>query len=500
VTSRARIAAVVCCALAALAAAVVVGLARHGTPAGTPVSPRPAASPAPSPASKAAPRPAGSPAHFTERVVARGLANPWEMTYGPDGYLWVTQKTSGEITRVNPSDGTQHTLLKIPDVKANRGTQDGLLGMALHPELGHGDTDQYVYVAYSYDADASPSGLQLRMKIRRYRYARDTDTLVAPRDLVSGLPASTDHNSGRLLVGPDRKLYYTIGDQGNNQLGRFCTPIQAQRLPTSEEVRSKDWVAYQGKVLRMNLDGSIPDDNPRLRGVRSHIWTLGHRNAQGIAFGPSGLLYSSEQGPKTDDEVNILRSGGNYGWPRVVGYRDDKAYVYADWSSTPRCSSLTYSDFEIPGSVPTRREDSFTTERFVPPIATLYTVGNDYNFRQDKCADSKTYFICWPTVAPASIDVYTSGAIPGWKGSLLLPGLKSGSVFRLKLSSGGRKVVGQPEELWRSVNRYRDVAISPDGRTIYIATDAAGVARGQDGRPTSRLDDPASILAFELRR
>jgi hypothetical protein len=92
-----------------------------------------------------------------------------------------------------------------------------------------------------------------------------------------------------MVFGQDGKLYYTIGDQGKNQLALFCLNNQAQKLPTAEQVGAKDWSAYEGKVLRMNPDGSIPDDNPEINGVKSHIYTYGHRNAQEIAAGPIGI-------------------------------------------------------------------------------------------------------------------------------------------------------------------------------------------------------------------
>ena len=106
-----------------------------------------------------------------------------------------------------------------------------------------------------------------------------------------------------------RDLYYTISDQGKNQLALLCLNNQAQKLPTTEQVVAKDWRAYEGKVLRMNLDGSIPSDNPEINGVKSHIYTYGHRNAQGIAAGPNGDIYIAEHGDNSDDEINRLQPG-----------------------------------------------------------------------------------------------------------------------------------------------------------------------------------------------
>jgi PQQ-dependent dehydrogenase (s-GDH family) len=182
--------------------------------------------------------------------------------------------------------------------------------------------------------------------------------------------------------------------------------IRAQELPTQTEVTARDWSKYVGKILRLELDGSIPADNPVLQGVRSHVFSYGHRNAQGIVFGPDGKLYSDEQGPKTDDELNWIRAGKNYGWPRVAGYRDDRAYVYGNWSAsapTP-CRDLEFSDFAIPESVPIQTESSFSHPDFAPPLRTFYTVENGFDFQDPACAPS--YYICWPTIAPSSLDAY----------------------------------------------------------------------------------------------
>ncbi|HLV57952.1 MAG TPA: PQQ-dependent sugar dehydrogenase, partial [Natronosporangium sp.] len=118
------------------------------------------------------------------RVLAQGLANPWELIWGPDDQLWVTEKSDGEVTLVSPEDGSTTTILAIPDVVATMGAQDGLLGMALHPELLTGEP--YVYLAYTYRDDDE----QLRTKLVRYTYDPDARTLDEPVELLAGLPAS----------------------------------------------------------------------------------------------------------------------------------------------------------------------------------------------------------------------------------------------------------------------------------------------------------------------
>ncbi len=250
-----------------------------------------------------------------------------------------------------------------------------------------------------------------------------------------------------------------------------------------------------GKSLRLNLDGSIPEDNPKLAGVVSHVYTYGHRNMQGIDFGPDGTLYASEQGPKTDDEINILKAGSNYGWPHVAGMKDNKAYEYARWAdATTPCSQLTFSDLAIDPSVPREPESAFQ-KPFVEPIATMFTVPTGYNFHDPVCKGVD--FICWPTVGASSIEYYASKGkgIPGWDKVLLVTTLKRGSLYVLPLTADGKAAAGHFSRYFQSENRYRDTAVSPDGRTIYIATDSDGLAEALDRRlDRARCRIPARSL------
>ena len=442
---------------------------------------------------------------FRKSVLASGLAGPWELTWGPDNKLWVTERTGKRVTRIDPVSGERTVAITIDEVLAP-GSQDGLLGMALHPELLQGTGNDYVYVAYSYVdqargananvTDARSPYRYLYNKIVRLTYDKAAGTLGNPVVVIAGLPVGNDHVSGRLKIGPDRKLYFTVGDQGHDQLGNFCLPTLAQLLPTQEEVTNKIYLAYVGKSLRLNLDGSIPADNPKLAGVVSHVYTYGHRNMQGIDFAPDGTLYASEQGPKTDDEINILKAGGNYGWPHVAGLKDDKAYEYARWSdaSTP-CAQLRFSDFKIDPAVPRESESSYK-QPFVEPIATMFTVPNDYNFRDPACRGVD--FICWPTVAASSIEYYRAKGegIPGWDRVLLVTTLKRGSLYVVHLTAGGKAVVGHFARYFQSENRYRDTAVSPDGKTIYIATDSGGLAEALKGGVTGTMQNPGAILSF----
>ena len=421
---------------------------------------------------------------FTLSVLTTGLEYPWEIAWGPDGYLWVTERTAKRVTRVNSIDGSRHVAVTIPEAFQSV-AQDGVLGLALHPRLSQGTGEDYVYVAYTYQEESDSS-----LKVQRFSYDQGRRLLVSPVNVITGLPAHDDHLGGRLVIGPDEKLYLTIGDQGSNWLQNFCNSNLAQDLPSASDVDAHDWTSYQGKVLRLNLDGSIPSDNPSLGGVRSHIFSYGHRNPQGLAFGLDGLLYASEHGPSTDDELNLIESGRNYGWPQVAGYQDDQSYVYFNWSASrpASCRELAFSTGEVPGSVPHEMESAWSHPDFQPPIQTLFTVPSGYDFRARGGA----------TIAPSSLGIYAAReeGIPGWADSLLVPGMIKGRMYRQKLSPDGRSAVGEPIELFRTANRYRDVAMNPDGLTIYVATDNAGRTTGRTGEMTQELENPGAIIQF----
>src|SRR4029450_7954429 len=206
----------------------------------------------------------------------------------------------------------------------------------------------------------------------------------------------------------------------------------------------------------------------------------------GLVFGPNGFLYESEHGPSTDDEVNLIESGRNYGQTKNAGYRDDKSYGYANWSASkgPACRDLPPGN-AVPASVPTQNESAWNDPRFAPPLRTFFTVETGYDIRGLGSA----------TIAPGGIDVYTSNVIPGWRNSLLALSLIRGAVYRLKLSGAGRWVRGAPGEMFPTANRYRDIALNPDGRTIYLATDVEGPSRVPWGAQRT-LAAPGSPLGF----
>lgn len=426
---------------------------------------------------------------FKAHVLISGLDAPWDMVWAPDGHLWVTERKAASILRIDPKTGKKDVLIKLDGVHVGP-QHEGVLGLALAPDFMKDGSKNYVYASYTYMDGDNEHG-----KIVRMEYDPKTNKLTNPQDVLVGFPAGNDHNGGRLRFGPDGKLYYTIGEQGHNQGANFCKPIDAQRLPTAAELEKKDYSAYAGKVLRLNTDGSIPDDNPVIDGIKSHLFTYGHRNPQGLVF-VGDTLYSSEQGPSTDDELNILEAGGNYGWPHVAGFRDDQAYVYANYSKAKDCASLKWDPNHIPAGVPIQKETDWNAPNFKPPVKTFFTVSDGYTFNDASCGDS--FYMCWPTIAPSSVTYYPKdGVVKSWRNSLLITSMKNGAIYRVLLNDDDKNVQGDVSKELHTANRYRMAVVSPDTRKIFVATDNFNGVMDDSNKPTHELSNPGSIIVFE---
>jgi hypothetical protein len=208
-------------------------------------------------------------------------------------------------------------------------------------------------------------------------------------------------------------------------------------------------------------------------------------------FGSNGRLYSSEHGPKTDDELNIIEAGKNYGWPGIAGYYDDLAYEYCDWSSSSNCGS--FSENGCPGDVTPIAESDASNDailpNFMPPIGT---------YNSTAVSDPTGGFFAWPTVAPASIAIYEAELIPDWGASLLIPTLKRGTIFRAKLNVSGDALESQVYEEFHSSNdRYRDVIVGPDGITFYAITDSSGSTSGPSGTTPQSIENPGVVMKIQ---
>lgn len=435
-------------------------------------------------------------------TAAGRFRHPFAMVMGPDDSLWVTERR-GYVMKVSTANGGKHQLLDIHTqvrftVAGGSIKQDGMFGIALHPELNTGTGNDYVYIAYCYDS----SGFR-RVRIVRYEYNRAVPGLTNPTILLRGIHGSDDHNGGRLVIGnfgtaavPDYKLMYSVGDQGANQFANSCDSIESQYTPTSAQLSSGNRLRYSGKILRLNLDGSIPSDNPVINGVRSHVYSFGHRNPQGLVFErddynalvPGGRLYESEQGPASDDEINIINAGRNYGWPRVAGMYDNGWYKYYRWEGQSGCSSYPgeCSSTQTSQGLP---ESTFYSPVYQNPIFDL--------FPSTPPGGSNCNWLSNPTLAPSSIAHYPfTKRIPGWENNLLIATLKSSAVYRLRLNSSGNGALSAPDSVIEyfkvpgALNRYRDIVVGNDGITFYLLTDSvggtSGPTAGQDGGVTNR--------------
>jgi aldose sugar dehydrogenase len=320
-----------------------------------------------------------------DTVIAQGFNNPWEIVWGSDGYIWMTER-GGKISRVNPATGVVSLTHTITEVVANG--EGGLLGMALHPNFA---TTPHVFVAYNYN-----NGGNYREKIVRFTYGGGS--LTNPVTILDNIIAASIHNGCRLLITPDLKLFITTGDANNTAFSQTTS-------------------SPNGKILRLNLDGSIPADNPV---AGNPLWSTGHRNPQGLVFA-NNILYSSEHGPSSDDEINIIDKNRNYGWPSVRGFCNESG------------------------------EQSFCTANNVKEPIKAWT----------------------PTIAVCGLDYYNINLIPEWKNSLLMVALKESRLYQLKLNASFNTITETTEYYAGKYGRMRDLCISPDGK-VYICTSNGG--------------------------
>jgi len=316
-----------------------------------------------------------------DSVIASNLNFPWEILWGPDNNIWMTER-GGKISRLNPATGDITPLLTINEVESNG--EGGLLGMVLHPNFG---TTPHVFVVYNYN-----NGSNYLEKVVRYTYAGLT--LTNPTTIIDNIDAANIHNGSRLLISSDLKLFITTGDASN--------PGYAQTASSPN-----------GKILRLNLDGTIPGDNPV---AGNPYWSWGHRNPQGLVFA-NNKLYSSEHGPSNDDEINIIEKGRNYGWVNVQGYCDQSG------------------------------EQSFCQANNIAEPIQAWT----------------------PTIATCGLDYYNHDLIPQWKNSLLLATLKNSRLYQMKLDNDFTAITETNEYFTNKYGRMRDICISPEGK-VYICT------------------------------
>ena len=322
--------------------------------------------------------------------VATNLRTIWDMVWAPDGEMWVTER-GGRVSRIDVATGR---VTPVGEIDVLERGESGLMGMAFHPDFPR---EPWVYLVHSFGAEGG-----IRNRLIRVRYA--SGRLGVPETLIDNIQGRGNHDGSRLAIGPDRLLYMTMGEAGQRPL-------------------SQDTTSLNGKILRLTLDGKPAPGNP----FDNEVWSWGHRNPQGLVFQPgTGVLYSAEHGPRTDDEVNVIERGRNYGWPTVAG----------------RCD--------------TPEEREFCRAADVVESVHEWT----------------------PTVGMSGADFYDHDLIPGWKGNLLMTSLRGRSLFRVELTPDGRRSNSVERLFEDRYGRLRDVLVGPDG-AVYIATsNHDGRARG----------------------
>jgi PQQ-dependent dehydrogenase (s-GDH family) len=455
---------------------------------------------------------------FKIRVVADKLSDPWSIIYGPDEQLWVTESKNYKVWRIDPLSGRKTQLLDLAgergfprydqlDDKQDGGKpwpQGGLMGMALHPDLLRGKP--YVYLTYVYDFKGAKAqgdgglpaykGYHFTGRLVRYTYDKAAGQLVEPIVLCDSIPASSDHNGGRLLIAPVNGkpyLYYSIGDMGAGQFANGGRQNKAQ-----------DKNSYEGKILRFNTEADgdkgafdkwIPNDNPFNAGKQNAVWSMGHRNPQGLTYGMvngKGMLYSVEHGPYGDDEINLIERGGNYGHPLIIGHNDGNydgmAASVSDHAEIPGKWHTSY-----PLIASEKRNAAKIGSAYRDPLKSMYAIPHErltaLFAKLVKGEDQE-----WEAYGPSSIKLYSSDGIPGWKNSLLVTTLKGAALLRFKLNDAGSIIGEEPQVYVKGKVRYRDLAISPDGKKIYLSADNGAVSSGPSEQHPDEVSYKGCIL------
>lgn len=222
-------------------------------------------------------------------VIVENLEIPWDIAFLPDATMLVTERP-GRVLHIDPAHPEARATVYTHTEQRGEG---GLLGILLHPQFAQ---NSYVYL---YMTAPAPKDETIN-RVVRFTYANEK--LTEDRTIIDGIPGATYHDGGRMEFGPDLKLYITTGDATRGQIAQEKSSLG-------------------GKILRINDDGSTPSDNP----FGTRVWSMGHRNPQGLAWDSAGRLWETEHGPTGEsgrcchDEVNVIEKGGNYGWPSLIG-------------------------------------------------------------------------------------------------------------------------------------------------------------------------------------
>lgn len=339
---------------------------------------------------------------LTVEPVITDLEVPWSISFIDNDSFFFTERPG----RLRLYRNGELLLEPVLVVETLANGEAGLLGMTLHPDF---PSSRFLYLAYTYRHNGS-----IAVKIERYSVTDDL-ALTSPRTLLDQIPAGAFHAGCKLAFGPDKKLYITTGDAGDRH--------SAQSL-----------ASLAGKTLRINDDGSIPDDNPFVNtpGAQKEIWSYGHRNAQALDWDSHGIMYLAEHGPSGfdggfgNDEINIITKGGNYGWPVQIGNEKGQ------WAN----------NVEI--MMPVK----------VYPEA----------------------------IAPGGLTIPKNSIIPELKDKVLVSGLRGTTILALRIEKG--IVLSQELVIDNSFGRIRELVTSPEGY-VYFSTS------NRDGRGNPKSSDDA---------
>ncbi len=350
------------------------------------------------------PAPEGETA-LTIETLASGLANPWSVSFFPDGTILVTERP-GRVRAIRNGELASAPIPGTPEVMSYG--QGGLFDILPHPDYVENNV---IFISYAHGAPGSNA-----LRVARARFDGEAISDIEVIYEAKPLKDTGHHFGGRLVWGPDDKLYFTIGEGSRYK-------EKAQDMSTSF-----------GAVIRLNEDGSVPDDNPDFgEGSLPELYSKGHRNPQGFAYDTKrNIFWEHEHGPRGGDEVNIIKPGLNYGWP-VASYGID----YNGARITP------FTEYE----------------------------GTEQPFKY------------WtPSIAPSGLAVYRGGLFADWNGDLLVGALGKRALHRVIMD--GDKETG--EERYLVGERVRDVRVGPDG-AIYVTTeDRGGALEGKLLRLTPR--------------
>ncbi|MBS8239492.1 PQQ-dependent sugar dehydrogenase [Marinobacter lipolyticus] len=332
-------------------------------------------------------------ADFRLETVAEGLGRPWSLAFLPDGSQLVTER-NGRLRRIRDGKLQEAPVEGLPELEVTG--QGGLLGVILHPDF---EQNRTLFLSYSHKI--SREGLTTRVARARLDGDRLSDVKVIFEASPRGEP--NRHFAGRMVFDAEGNLYVAVGDRG-------------------EMDRAQDTGDDAGGVHRITADGAPAPGNPFLSDSAANdtFFTYGNRNIQGMTVHPdTGEIWSHEHGPRGGDEINILRAGNNYGWPKVT-------------------YGIDYSGATI--------SDKTTMEGITNPLH------------------------YWdPSIAPSGMAFYTGDEFPQWKGNLFVGALKMQKLVRLRMD--GEKVTEEEDLLEDLGERIRDVRMGPDG-ALWLLTDS----------------------------